>query len=146
MRIGQGTMIGMKEEEEGVTTMTISLVSTTMTSVSGFAAASAAPTSSTTQAASTSQISSAEQLPPAPLQMATYPKSLIPQPFPPAFPTAHLPPPDPSQQDTVTISDAARKAADASTSGTAVATTDATASASASDAALTDTAMQAALA
>lgn len=51
----------------------------------------------------------------APTPVATYPKSVIPQPLPPAFPEPHLPPPDPmAQEDTVTISEAARRAAQAS--------------------------------
>lgn len=51
----------------------------------------------------------------APTAVATYPKSVVPQPLPPAFPEPHLPPADPmAQEDTVTISEAARRAAQAS--------------------------------
>lgn len=79
------------------------------TAASPSAAASA---SSRAEPTSTQTTLRAVELPPPP-HRTTYPKSAIPEPFPPAFPVVHLPPADPMAQDTVTISDAARKAATA---------------------------------
>lgn len=105
--------------------MTIAPAASTLASVMGSTTATPVQSANASSTGSTptasSPITEAEhvQLPPQPMQTTTYPKSLIPQPFPPSFPTVHLPPPDPAglSSDTVSISDAGRKAAAAAGNG-----------------------------
>jgi hypothetical protein len=112
-----GRSITRREQiwREGILLMTVSLIASVLPPTADTALSSTGQAaSSTVNSDSSPLVVQPQELPP-PSEVTTYPKSVIPQPFPPAFPEVHLPPADPlAGKDTVTISETAQKAAQAS--------------------------------